>query len=122
MRKVIAALFGLALSIMLYANGASAQVPDGGYGDGKVPSVKVQKAACKPVADEIGKRSATYKECRTLAKLPTWWIHIDGTNYSVNDGPTLIGLTVKTMPVCEWDAEFAYHIKRFKDNHASITV
>ncbi len=121
MRKVIIALFGLALSIVMFASPASADVPDGGYGDGKVPSVKVQKAACKPVGAELGKKSNAMKTCKELAKLPTWWINISGTNYKVNDGPTLIKLTLN-MPACTWETEFSYHIKRFKDNHATIQV
>lgn len=121
MKRIIAtilATFAIALGV---ASPAMANVPAGGYGDGPKPTVKAQKAACKPVIKALGKKSATVKLCKELAKLPKWWIHIDGTNYQVNDGPTLIKLTI-VQPCNTWDAEFAWHITRFKDNHASIQV
>lgn len=119
MKRIISIIVaGFVLALGLGAP-AMAEVPAGGYGDGKVPSAKVQKAACKPVVKQLGNKSATVKLCKELAKLPKWWINIDGTNYQVNDGPTLIKLTI-AQPVCTWDAEFAWHVKRFKDNHATI--
>ncbi len=119
--------FGLGLiaiiaSIGLFATPASATVPDGGYGDGPKPSVKMQKKVCKLVSDQTGTKSAETKKCKALAKLPSWWINIGGVNYQVQDGPNLVMTTIDLEPECNWLSEFKRHITRFNDNHAHIQI
>lgn len=121
MKRIATIIVGI-FATLAFAAPAMADVPAGGYGDGKVPTVKAQKAACKPVAKKIGAKSATTKLCREVAKLPTYWVNIDGVNYQRVAGIKFIDLTVDMMPVCEWDAEFARAAQEFADAHAHIQV
>lgn len=127
MRMSILRSFGLGLvaiiaSIGLFVTPASATVPDGGYADGPIPSVKRQIQACKLVSGQTGKNSQATKYCKKLAKLPSWWINIGGVNYKVQDGPKLVLTTVDREPERNWVSEFKRHIARFNDNHAHISA
>lgn len=122
MKRIATIIVGIFATLAL-ASPAMAEVPAGGYGDGPIPTVKAQKAACKPVLKVFkSKKASEYTMCRSLAALPSWWINIDGINYKVNSGPTLVKLTVKMMPCDQWAWEFDRHVTRYNANHAHIQV
>lgn len=113
MRGIIALAFAFVVLIGI-ANPAAASGENKCCGDGKVPAVSVQVAACK------GTSGKTYTLCRQLAKLPEWWMATNNGNVHVVSGVTLIRNLRKLQPYNTLAGEFRNNIKAYKDQHVHV--
>lgn len=113
MRRILAAVGAFVVMLIPAAN-ANASETNKCCADGKVPSAAAQKAVCK------GLSGKTYTTCRTLAKLPEWWMATNIGNTHVESGPVLIRNLRKVTPVKYLRGEFQHNIDDYRSQHAHV--
>jgi hypothetical protein len=117
MRKFLAAV-GMFVVMLVPAVNANASETNKCCGDGKVPTVAAQTAACK------GTSGKTFTACRTLAKLPEWWLaELDNgrtIHIHVESGVTLINNVRKVQPYWSLLQDFNNNIKAYRDQHVHV--